>query len=160
MEPKDRAPPGSCQALMSPRQTMVQGSQGAMSLVLHHASLQGLEALWVSSSPQEEQVVEGRAGGRCPITGPVPSTSPLAGLQGRLGIRYKAICGPLFTLPASLCCLHCCPWFILCPYRNISSRKRQGGLIGDVSFSGPVLAWLTHNACAGETSDFRRGIRD
>lgn len=65
---------------------MVQGPQGAISLVLLHVSLQGLEALWVGSSPQEEQVVEGREGGRWPITGPVPSTSPLAGLQERLGV--------------------------------------------------------------------------
>lgn len=144
MEPKDRAPLGSCQAPMSPRQTMDQGSQGAMSLVLHHASLQGLEALWVGSSPQEEQVVEGREGGRCPITGPVPSTSLLAGLQGRLGVGYKAICGPPFTLPAFLSCLHFCPWFILCAYRNVSSRKRQGGLTGAISISGLVLAWLAH----------------
>lgn len=64
-----------------------------MSLVLHHASLQGLEALWVGSSPQEEQVVEGEKEEDALSQDLCPAPVSLLGCRGGWGLDIRSSVG-------------------------------------------------------------------
>lgn len=82
-----------------------------------------------------------------------PKSNPLAGLQGRLGIRYKATSGPASTLPylSELPPMLLLAPATLCTCGNVSIREgRTRGPTGALCIPGPALV---------EMPDFRMGIR-
>lgn len=142
MLPENQAPPMSCQTITIP--SIDNGSQFQENTEPTYRVSPGSRGLWVKPSQTEREEEES-------ILSQEPRSSPLAGLQERLGIRYKATSGPASTLPhlsERPPMLFLAP-ATLCTCGNVSIREgRTRGLTGVLCISGPALAWLTHNACA------------
>lgn len=137
------------------RQLGFPGEQGAQPCSMHLSRVQRPMGKFISLSRE-------RRGGSHLVTEPMPSSSSFAGLQERLGTRYKATVGLAFHisrlselgLAFHISCLsELSPMLFLaslpCVLVGMSAAGRTRGLTGAVSISGPALAWLTHNACVG-----------